>query len=61
VPRGGDERFGQLCLSVMVINGSTDLARIQVLSPRKFSVDDTATVNLKQKLCYKKNYAIENV
>jgi hypothetical protein len=59
--RGGDVRFGQLCLSGMVINVPTDLARIQVQLPRKFSVDDMVTVNLKRKLCYKKNYAVENV
>jgi hypothetical protein len=49
--RGGDVRFGQLYLSGMVINVPTDLARIQVQLPRKFSVDDTVTVNLKRKLC----------
>jgi hypothetical protein len=38
-----------------VINVPTDLARIQVQLPREFSVDDTVTVNLKRKMCYKKN------
>jgi hypothetical protein len=46
---GGDVRFGQLCLSGMVINVPTDLARIQVQLPHKFStVDDTVTMNLKR-------------
>jgi hypothetical protein len=39
--RGGDVRFGQLCLSGMVINVPTDLARIQMQLPREFSVDET--------------------
>jgi hypothetical protein len=59
--RGGDVRFGQLCLSGMVINVPTNLARIQVQLSREFFVDDTVAVNLKRKLCYKKNYVVENV
>jgi hypothetical protein len=59
--RGGDVRFGQLCLSGMIINVPTDLARIQVQFPRNFSVDDMVTMNLKRKRCYKKNYAVKNV
>jgi hypothetical protein len=59
--RGCNVSFGQLCLSGMVINVPTDLARIQMQLPRKFSVDETVIVNLKRKLCYKKIYTVENV
>jgi hypothetical protein len=59
--RGDDVKFGQLCLSGMVINVPTDLARIRVELPREFSVDDTVTVNLKRKLCHKKNHVVESV
>jgi hypothetical protein len=45
----------------MVINVPTDLVRIQVQLPRRFSVDDSVIVNLKRKVCYKKNYAVKNV
>jgi hypothetical protein len=45
--RGGSKKYGQLCLSGMVINVPTDLGHIQMELPRQFSVDDTVLVNIK--------------
>jgi hypothetical protein len=59
--KGGPSKLGQLCLSGMVINVPTDLARIQVQPPREFAVDDTVTVSIKRRLRYRKFYKTENV
>lgn len=53
--------FGQLCLSGMVVNVPTDLSKIQTLLPAIFSPEDTVTVNIKRRLCYKGFYESENV
>jgi hypothetical protein len=59
--RGGPRKFGQLCLSGMVINVPTDLGRIQIELPRRFSADETVLVNVKRKLQYKHYYKSKNV
>jgi hypothetical protein len=59
--KGGLKKYGQLCLSGMVINVPTDLGRIPMELPRHFSADDTMLVNIKRRLQYKHCYETENV
>jgi hypothetical protein len=59
--REGSKKYGQLCLTGMVINVPTDLGRIQMELPRQFSADDTVLVNIKRRLQYKRCYETENV
>jgi hypothetical protein len=59
--RGGPKKYGQLCLSGMVINVPTDLGRIQMELPRRFSADNTVLVNIKRRLRYKHCYETKNV